>query len=475
MKRCLKVCVQRGALTAGVTLLLQLVIAASVQAQTTGSIYGRVTDTNGAWLSEAKVTLTHSETNLARTATTDAEGSYNFRLLPAGSYTIAVVSQGFRPYQQQGIELQVQANLRLDLSMEVGTVSDHVTVTAVTPQVETASSTLGKVVEQSRIVDLPLNGRNFLQLGVLQAGVVAPVPGINVIGSGTNNTPGGTNVNFSVNGMRITSNNHLLDGVNNVEPISGAAMIVPSPDSLREFRILTNAYGAEFGRAGGSIVTVLTRSGSNRFHGSVFEFLRNDRFDARNFFAPQAPALKQNQFGGTFGGHFVKDKTFFFGSYEGFRQVKGNPTTTNVPSMLVRQGDFSQEAIKPRDPLKPGKCDATDQLACFPGNKLPIDPVARNILKLYPEPNLDANQWTGAPVATNNRNQFMGRLDHIMLAGDNTLTARYFFDDGSLLIPNLHSAIASAFVLVPGFENKEVNRFQNLLLADTHLFSQKVI
>jgi Carboxypeptidase regulatory-like domain len=459
--------IKNGALFASVALIL--LVAVEAQGQTTGTIYGRVNDSSGATITAATVTVRNLETDYTRTAVTDAEGAYSFTLLSVGKYSITVEAKGFRPYEQKGLELQVAANLRVDIRLEVGQLTEGVNVTGEAPQVDTASATLGKVVEERRIVELPLNGRNFLQLGVLQTGVVPPIPGINSLGSGTNSTPGGTAFNFSVNGMRITSNNHLLDGANNVEPFSGAAMIVPSPDALQEFRILTNSYSAEFGRAGGSIVTVLSKSGTNSYHGSVYEFLRNEIFDARNFFAPQVPALKQNQFGATFGGRIIKNKTFFFGSYEGFRQRRGVPTSTPVPSLLVRQGDFSQEAVKPIDPL-------TGQP--FPGGIIPqdrIDAVARNVLKLYPEPNLGSNIWTGAPSAVNDRNQFMVRGDHTFIEDKNTLTGRYLFDQGLLLSPGGQAILNIGAVNVPGFSLESPNRFQNLILADTHVFSQRVI
>ncbi len=457
-------------LVTSVMLILLALGAWEVQAQTTGTIYGQITDSAGAAITKAAVTVENLETNITRTTTTNTEGAYTFALLPVGTYAIKVEAQGFKAYEKKGLELQVAANLRADLKLEVGQVAEGVNVTGEAPLVDTANATLGKVVEEQRIVDLPLNGRNFLQLGVLQAGVTPPLVGINVVGSGTNNTPGGTAFNFAVNGMRITSNNHLLDGVNNVEPVTGAAMVVPSPDSLQEFKILTNAYNAEYGRAGGSVVTVLTKSGTNQYHGSVYEFLRNDVFDARNFFAPEVPALKQNQFGFTFGGPLIKGKTFFFGGYEGFRQRKGIPISAPVPSLRVRQGDFSQEVIKPIDPF-------TRQP--FPNNLIPqnrIDPVSRNLLRLWPEPNLGTNIWTAAPSGANDRDQFVVRMDHSLLEGKNTLTGRYLFDDGGLLLPLGHFASNSApFIQVPGFPNEERSRFQNFMLADTHIFSPQVI
>ncbi|HWP43168.1 MAG TPA: hypothetical protein VNO14_08045, partial [Blastocatellia bacterium] len=255
----------------------------------------------------------------------------------------------------------------------------------------------------------------------------------------------------------------------NVEPMSGAAMIVPSPDALKEFRILTNSYNAEFGRAGGSIVTVITKSGTNDIHGSLFEFLRNDVFDARNFFAPEVPALKQNQFGGTVGGSIIKNRTFYFFSYEGFRQRKGLATSTTVPSLLVRQGDFSQEAVKPIDPL-------TGQP--FPGNRIPqnrIDPVTRNLLALWPEPNQGSNIFAFSPSGSNDRDQFMIRMDHTLIESKNTLTGRYLFDDGSQLRPNGATTSPIGVVAVPGFAFADASRFQNFMLADTHIFSARFI
>ncbi|HWP44420.1 MAG TPA: carboxypeptidase-like regulatory domain-containing protein, partial [Blastocatellia bacterium] len=441
----------------------------AIEAQTTGTIYGTVTDSTGATIVGATVTVKNTATNLTRSTVTDAEGLYRFTLLPVGIYSITVEASGFKPFSRESVELQVEQNIRADFTLEVGRVTEQVTVTTQAPQVDTASSTLGKVVEEKRIVDLPLNGRNFLQLGVLQAGVTPPIPGIDSLGSGTNSTPGGTAFNFSVNGMRISSNNHLLDGVNNVEPMTGAAMIVPSPDTLREFRILTNAYNAEYGRAGGSIVTVITKSGSNEYHGSAYEFLRNDVFDARNFFAPEVPTLKQNQFGATFGGRIIRNKTFFFGGYEGFRQRKGIPISTTVPSLLVRQGDFSQEAIKPIDPL-------TGQP--FPGNVIPqnrIDPIARRIIDLFPAPNLGPNLFSHAPVDVNDRDQFILRGDHTLIEGKNVLTGRYLFDDGSLLSHGGARILNIGNTDVPGFEFVTPTRFQNLMVADTHIFSATVL
>jgi hypothetical protein len=446
-------------------LLLLLLASFPAKAQTTGTIYGSVRDPNGAAIPGGTVTVRSLATNQTRTTPVNEGGNYTLPLLPAGKYSVSVEAAGFSKITKE-LDLEVNSNQRVDFDLTIGEVTTQVVVTDAPSQVDTASVTLGKVVEERRIVELPLNGRNFLQLGTLQAGVAPPVPGIDVVASGTNETPGGTKFNFSVNGMRITSNNHLLDGVNNVDPITGSAMIVPSPDMLQEFRILTNMYTAEYGRAGGSIVTVLTKRGSNNLNGSAFEFLRNDKLDARNFFAPEVPPLKQNQFGFTLGGPIIKNRTFFFGGYEGFRQRKGIPVNAVVPSLRVRQGDFSQEAIKPRIPFSQN---------FFPGNQVPVNPISRALLALYPEPNQGANIWSATPVGSNDRNQFMVRVDH-SINENNTLVGRYLFDKGTRVVPVGHFASnAAPNIQVPGFTNADENRFQNLAIGNTHVFSPTVV
>lgn len=438
----------------------------ALHAQTTGTIYGTVTDPSGAAIVAAKVTAENGQTGLIRSSITSANGAYTIPLLPIGNYELSVEAPGFEIFRQSGLILQVEQQMLVNVKMQVGQVTQRVTVTAAPPQVNTSSATLGKVVEERSIVNLPLNGRNFLQLGVLQPGVVPPVAGILSQGSGTNHTPGGTSVDFVVNGLRPTSNNYLLDGVNNVEPFTGTAMIVPSVDAIQEFRILTNMYSAEFGRGGGSIVTILTKSGTNAFHGSAYDFLRNDIFDARNIFAPSVPKLTQNQFGGTVGGPVLKNRTFFFASYEGFRQRHGEPISTPVPSLAERSGNFNQDAVKPINP-------ATQQP--FPNNQVPVNPVAANVLKLYPQPNLGSNIWTGTPELSADRDQLDVRIDHALIRGRNNLTGRYILDQGSYDEPGGSSILNLGIVNVPGFGLQSPNRFQNLEVGDTNIFSSRLL
>ena len=458
--------------------VLMLVAAAMLftandsHAQTTGNIYGTITDASGAAIPGADVLAENNRTNLNRAAITDDQGGYRLTLLPVGVYSVSVTLQGFSPARQNDVEVHATEDAHVNLTLQVGQVTSQVIVSgSITPQVDTSTSTLGKVVEERRIVDLPLNGRNFLQLGTIQAGVVAAPVGIQATGSGTDNTPGGTSNQFSVNGMKITSNNHLLDGANNVEGMTGAAMVVPSPDTIEEFRILTNNYSAEYGRAGGSIVTVVTKSGTNAFHGSAYEFLRNDVLDARNFFSPEVPTLKQNQFGFTVGGPIVADKTFFFGGYEGFRQRKGRATNALVPSLKLRNGDFSDLPVANR-PNQPFSGDRWEN------DIIPLafhDPVARQVLNLWPLPNQGPDNWVSTPVGSNDRDQFVIKIDHSFLDGNNTLTGRYFLDEGDLLQPNGLFGQNQGFIDVPGFAFSDSNRFQNLTVADTHIFGNSVI
>ena len=443
------------------------------QGQTTGEIYGTVTDISDAVIPGAGVEALNSETNLTRTTVTDEQGGYRFTLLPVGTYSVSVTLQGFAPTRQDGVEVHATEATPANLVLEVGEITQEVIVSAtLTAQVDITTASVGKVVEEQRIVDLPLNGRNFLQLGTLQSGVVAAPAGIQATGSGTDNTPGGTANQFSVNGMKITSNNHLLDGTNNVEAMSGSAMVVPSPDTIQEFRILTNNYSAEHGRAGGSVVTVVTKSGTNAVNGTLWEFLRNDALDARNFFVPEVPTLKQNQFGGTIGGPVVPDRTFFFGGYEGFRQRKGRPTNTLVPSVKLRNGDFSDlpEANRPSLPFQPG--------TRWPGDMIPLehhDPVARRVLELWPLPNSGPDNWVSTPVGSHDRDQAMIRIDHSSMDGANMLTGRYFLDQGTLIQPNGLFGQSQGFIDAPGFGFSDANRFQNFMMADTHIFGASMI
>ena len=323
---------QRATQWAVAILVMLLVPAAS--AQTTGGMVGKVTDPSGAVLPGVTVTATHQATSFSREATTDASGQYVISLLPVGRYTVTAEKQGFETYRLLDVVVNVNENIRVDLLLSLGKVMESVSVNAsVVAEVETRSATLGKVIDETKIQELPLNARNFLNLAVLQPGVV---PAMSLGSNNTPEFPGGEKSDFQVNGLRLQSNNFLLDGADNNEPFLGTAMATPSPDALEEFKILTNNYGAEFGGGGGSIVNIITKGGTNQFHGSLYEFFRNDVLDAENFFALKKDELRRNQFGGTFGGPILKDRLFFFWSQEWNRELRGKAQDPRIGGLQIR-------------------------------------------------------------------------------------------------------------------------------------------
>src|SRR5712664_582133 len=310
--------------------LFLLIVSGSAWGQATARLTGFVKDQSGATVAAATVTLTNQGTNISRTTTTDSDGSYLFSLVEVGSYLMTVEHAGFKKNVQSGIKLEVNQNGRLDITLDVGQATEIVEVTAAVPQVDTTGAVLGKVEDTRRIEDLPLVDRDTLQLGLLQAGVFAPAPD-----DGSRNP-------FSVSGQRSESLTFLLDGADNTNFLSNRIVVSPNPDAVQEFKILTNNYDAEFGRSSGGIVNQVIKSGSNRLHGSAFEFLRNDVLNARDFFLQERPPFKRNVFGGTAGAPIKKDKTFIFGSYQGARRREGQtPGQLTVLSKAERTGDFS--------------------------------------------------------------------------------------------------------------------------------------
>lgn len=455
-----------GRLVLSSLLLAGCLSTVSLAQTTTGSIQGVVEDETGAVLPGVSVTVEDVERGFQRTVVSRDDGSFAVPLLPVGTYQVRAELQGFRTYVQQNIVLEVNQNLRLDITMQVGEVTEQVTVTDQPTAVETTSVALGKVMVEQEIRDLPLNGRNYLQLLTLQAGTISA--GSVQVGSAIDapNAGGLQNVP-SVGGSRIQSNNFLLDGADNNEPGLNTAAAVPNPDALAEFKVITNMYSAEFGRSGGSIVNVVTKSGSNAFHGSLFEFFRNDVLDARNFFSAEREPLKQNQFGGTLGGPIVKDRAFFFGTFEGFRLRQSLGRQASVPSILEREGDFSQSRSQPIDP-------ATGQP--FPDGKIPEDrihPVSKRLLQFFPFPDAGPGQASTLGPIENDNEQFMVRGDFVLIPDSNNLMVRYFFSDGEVSETFNQSVFGS--IDVPGFPVISKTRFQNVVIQDTHVFSPRTV
>ncbi|HEX6545517.1 MAG TPA: carboxypeptidase regulatory-like domain-containing protein, partial [Bryobacteraceae bacterium] len=336
------------------SLMVQLAVVAvpwllSVQyaaAQGDASITGIVTDSSGAVVPAAPVTLINEGTGRQQTTATDAGGRYNFLPLPVGNYTINVVAPGFKKISRTGINLTAEQALTVNFTLEIGQASEQVEVTGEVAGIETVTSTVRTVVGHQLIENLPLNGRNALQLQTL-------IPGaINQTGARVSLSQ---EDGISVNGARGNDNNVLLDGGHNNDVYDGTPTAMPNPDALQEFSILSSSFSAEFGRGAGALVSAVTKSGTNEFHGSAYEYLRNDKLDARSFFGHAGlvskPTLKRNQFGASLGGPIVKDRTFLFFSWESLRERSATTNTGQVmPTTAERAGDFSQSKNKPTDP-----------------------------------------------------------------------------------------------------------------------------
>ena len=458
-------------------LLLLTGAGTTIQAQQdTATIRGTVTDPSGARVVQAEVTAVQVETGLSRRTRSDAQGDFLLFLLPIGHYRIEASARGFKKYVQEGISLSVNQVAVVGLSLEVGGSQQLVEVRADAALVHTTND-LGETVGQQQILDLPLNGRNFSQLGLLLPGAAPLTQGLQIAGGSLR---GGQS--YAVNGQRPESNEFLVDGAENYNSVNGGFVLKPPPDAIAEFRILTNTASAEFGHNSGSNTSIVTRSGSNRFHGDVYEFLRNDALDARNFFSQNTEPLKQNQFGGTLGGPIRRDKTFFFGYYEGFRNRQGETLLTTVPTAAERQGDFSAlcPAYTPQ-----GFCtnpQGTQLVNVFaptptpiPFNTLPaalLNPVSLNLLSLYPlpnTPNYGPNAYGTTQELQNTSDQFGLRIDHYLSTRD-TFSFHYLFNNGSQVDP-----LPISGSNVPGFPVGEGFRAQNPSLEETHTFSPSVV
>lgn len=400
----------------------KFLLVTSAFCQATAQLSGSVTDTSGAVIPAAEVTATHTGTGLERRAQTNELGLYAIPFLPPGEYRLVVQKGGFRQAVRDGVRLEVNQSVRVDFTLELGAVTETVEVRGVVPLIESESSALGQVVERKAIEDLPLNGRNFVQLAILGPGVVGVGYGARgTIMSGTRPDDLRPGSELFSNGNREGSNNFLVDGIDNNERLTLSIVLRPSVEAVREFKIQTSLFAADQGRNAGATINVITKSGSNEWHGSVYEFLRNDRLDARNFFAApgaRKPAFRQNQFGASLGGRIVPNRLFFFANYEGLRRRQERTFVNTVPLPEVRQGDFTR-VRDVFDPLttraQPGTASgfARDP---FPGRRIPparFDSVTGRLIQAYPMPQLDrlsANHISN-PKERQRWDQGDGRLD----------------------------------------------------------------
>jgi hypothetical protein len=405
--------------------LLTLLISTTVWADVTGSILGVVHDTTGAVVAGANVVATDLDTNEAHSAISDPLGNYRMLALPVGHYKVEASLAGFQKFVTTGIELTVNEQRRIDITLQVGSIEQTVEVNTTTVQVETTNTQLGEVIESKKLLALPLNGRSYIDLLGLQAGV-APVTS----GSIQQDRPvsGGLSAgNVSVNGQRETANAFLINGGDVSEGRNLGAGAIPNLDSVEEFRLITNSFDAEYGRFSGAIMNVITKSGTNSLHGSAFEFLRNDKLDARGFFDPGKAELRRNQYGFAAGGPAIKNRLFWFTDFQGTREVQGASTgIVSVPTLAMRNGNFaglnafvdadgnpalvkgnywaqvlSQRlgyTVTNNEPYSPVGCTQTS--ACvFPGGIVPqrafAAPVAA-MMKYIPEPNFGDSSFTSS-------------------------------------------------------------------------------
>lgn len=411
--------------------VLCALLPATVMAQaTSAAIRGTITDASGAVVANVAVTAVNDETGIKHSTQSNAEGIYGFPVLTPGAYTISAEVTGFKKAVRKGVEIQLNQVARIDLTLQVGAFAESVIVEEKAPLVDSETASLGRVVASRDVVELPLNKRNFSQLATLMPG--SNFGSIDNIGGGSRPDDPRPRSGIFVNGTRESSSTYLVDGVDNYDRIHTTVGIKPSVDAIREFKVQTSLYSAEFGRNAGGVVSVSVKSGTNAFHGSLYEFLRNQVLDARHFFSPSTqpkPHYVLNQFGGTLGGPIKRDRTFFFASYEINRERRAQTTVSSVPTAAMRRGDFTGQA-----PI----FDPTTRLQ-FLNNQIPasrIDGPAAKLMALYPEPNLPgvANNFVYSPVREQNIDQIDSRVDHSFGEKSN-LFVRYSFGDVDTITP----------------------------------------
>jgi Carboxypeptidase regulatory-like domain/TonB-dependent Receptor Plug Domain len=488
-------------------LLVLAVFAGHLEAAVTGTISGSVTDSSGAAVPNASVTLQNSRTGLSRTTTTEANGSYGFLDVPTGDgYSVAVEAQGFEKAVNTNLALLVNQTYRSDFKLKVGSVQETVSVSSAAAQVETTSTQMGEVIGAKKMTDMPLNGRSYIDLLALQPGVVP------LTSNASNNdtvVSGELSAGLlSVNGAREDANAYIVNGADVEESRNNGAAIIPTLDSIQEFRVLTDTYDAEYGRFAGGIINVVTKSGTNQFHGTFYEFLRNDDLDARNYFDSIGPkgSLKRNQFGGAGGGPVIKDRLFFFTDYQGTREVDGvTSPQVDVPSALERTGNFSDVGTTGYNMLTgsvrggPGNhsmnavlsdrlgytvssgepywvpgcntsADAAAGMCVFPGQVIPQNawsPAAGPMLQYIPQANATGGPNGSTPLfSTSNNNEIIDD-DKFGVRGDWTgrklgnWALYYFWDNANVTNPYPNAN-------VPGFGAQNPTRAQNASISNTH-------
>lgn len=457
---------------------------------------GVVVDPSGATVANAKVVAIATATNQPRETVTSATGSYVLTLLPPGDYRLEVEVPGFKKLEQTGITLQINQQAQLNLTLQVGDLSQIAVVTGQPPLLETESSSLGAVVNQRLTNELPLNGRNFIQLATLS-------PGVNGVGfsaggtimSGTRPDDRRPGTEIFANGNREGSNNFLYDGVDDNERLTLSIVLRPAVEAVREFKIQTNLYSADIGRNSGAVVDVITKSGTNQLHGSLFEYLRNSAMDARNFFNPVGtafPTFRLNQFGGSFGGPVLlpklyngKDRTFFFVDYEGYRRDAQQLQLGNIPTLRMRAGDFSETATI-YDPTTTRAVGSGFARTPFANNQIPAsrwDPISAKMINAYPTPTGTArlNNYLANIVQNQRWNQGDVRVDHQVSSKD-SFFARYSIQNTETIVPSTYPATTIAGISGPvnlsdeaSFAGTAFQPAQQAVASYAHIFTPTLV
>jgi hypothetical protein len=480
-----------------------LIAPASLHGQATGSFSGNVVDKAGAAIPGAAVIATSEGTGLARDVKTDGTGHYSIPLLPVGTYSVRVDAASFQSSVSKDLRLQVDEARELDFSLSPASQNAVVEVTDTPVAIETANPSLGQVITSQQVAQLPLNGRDFVQLATLTAGATAETNPNSFFTQGSDSEVAARgSFSLSVGGSRPNSTDWLLDGVDNNELTAGGIGVFSSIDDIQEFKVLTYTYSAEYGTRAGPTVLVTTKSGSNNFHGSLFEFVRNTDLDAKGDFDTTTPKFNLNQFGGSIGGPIKKDKTFFFVDGEQKYQREGITFTGLIPSLAMRTGDFSadpygnaQSGLVIANPNMVGatgnavyfQCDASgnpipanadgSQAAGTPCNKIPsnlINSVGQAFINIYPAPNASGSgyNYVSEPVRSLNETKFDARVDHVLTAKDN-LFGRFSYDQAYSFVPGGAPGLAEANAF--GSNETLINHARNVAIGATHVFSPTLL
>jgi len=445
---------RRRLLAWGAALCLTTAAAAFAQ-DPTGSIEGAVTDPSGGVIANARILVRHLDTGLMRETVSGSSGLYRVVGLPVGPYSVVVEAPQLATAVREPIVVSVNQTVRLNVQLRLTALNERVTVAGGAQLVETATTAPGRVVTGRELVDLPLNGRNFTELGLLQTGVAPLTAGVATAGGSLRQGQA-----YAVNGMRPEQNLYLLDGAQNINRMDGGYALKIPVDAVAEFRILTHGAPAEFGGTAGATTSIVTRSGTNQFGGSLYEFVRNDAFDARNFFSADVEPLKQHQFGTTLGGPLRHDRTFFFGYYEGFRNTQGITTSATVPTAAERDGDFSGSS----GPLLNIAAGGVP----FPNNRIPaaaINPVSRNVLAMYPLGNVSPSIYRETLIRENDYNQAGARIDHAF-SNRSQVFGRYSYSGGNNFNP-----VSVRGSDAPGFPTRDDYSTHSVNVSSTRIIS----